>query len=323
MTKRFLQTLGLMLMVGCLIVACDDKKADGGKKADDKKADTKADDSKADEKKADEKKADDSKADDTKADDSKADDSKADDTKADDKPVDNNSSSGTPTNTGGLAKADTPKQLLLNMLDVFEKNLKGDVGKLLDPQAANHAELTTIMTSVVDVTHSMKKLQDAAVAKYGEEAKAMLSKEGGPGDSPFMDLKNHIEKAQIEESGDTATVTAEGLDDDPLKLVKRGDAWYMDASQLDELAGDEGPGIELVTKMMGAMSKASSDGMKLVEENATIAEFKPKFEAAMQQAMAPIMAEIFQKALQEQAKQNQPGNNNQPSPDKLPKPDDN
>lgn len=95
MLSRTISTACLLLCLGALTGACDEKKAETkddpkakAAKADEKQPDVKADEKKADEAKADEKKADEAKADEAKADEAKADEAKADEAKADEKKAD-------------------------------------------------------------------------------------------------------------------------------------------------------------------------------------------------------------------------------------------
>ncbi len=208
-----------------------------------------------------------------------------------------------------LPDADTPKQLLSNMADIFADGRTDDVDSLIAPKAEGREELVGLLKSLVGAMSKMTKLEEAAIAKYGDEAKELSKGDGPTSDMPFKDLKAKIDKAEIKEDGDKASATLEG-EDDPIKMVKADGAWYLDATDIQkEMSGEGGPGIELVKKMMGAMEQLADAGMKLIDENEKFADFKTAMDKKGEEIMAPIMAELLGAAFQELGKQGQPDNN--------------
>jgi hypothetical protein len=140
----------------------------------------------------------------------------------------------------------------------------------------------------------MTELTDAVEAKFGKEAAAEIGS-AGKDDNPFAKVVKMKDEAKIEESGDTATVTLPG--EDPLKLIKRDGAWYLDSSDLTKEM-QEGPGMELAQKMLAAMTTLAKRGQQLLTESETAEQFNTKMEAAGEEIMGPLMGELLKAAFE-------------------------
>jgi hypothetical protein len=199
--------------------------------------------------------------------------------------------------SGGSAKvgkADTPRQLLDNLAAVVSTGDKEAAKKLVDPDAPNAVEASQLLGGMVEVTHEMTELTDAVEAKFGKEAAAEIGS-AGKDDNPFAKVVKMKDEAKIEESGDTATVTLPG--EDPLKLIKRDGAWYLDSSDLTKEM-QEGPGMELAQKMLAAMTTLAKRGQQLLTESDTAEQFNTKMEAAGEEIMGPLMGELLKAAFE-------------------------
>ncbi|HSU67291.1 MAG TPA: hypothetical protein VLJ39_10485 [Tepidisphaeraceae bacterium] len=121
-----------------------------------------------------------------------------------------------------------------------------------DTETANKASTGAdpkTVESLVKAASNMKKLQDAAVAKFGDQGKDVS---GGGEESNFADLPKKLDDAEVTQTGDTATVTPKN--GRPLKLKKVGDDWKVDMSEMAS-----GPMASMAGAMFDSMGKAAAE----------------------------------------------------------------
>jgi hypothetical protein len=105
-----------------------------------------------------------------------------------------------------------------------------------------------IVDSLGTMVSAMKKLSDAASAKFGKDNAITKS-------SKDMDIAAELEKSEVKVDGDTATIINKDKPDDknPMKLKKTGADWKVDLSSLPK------DGMEQIVKMAPAMAKAAAE----------------------------------------------------------------
>jgi hypothetical protein len=133
---------------------------------------------------------------------------------------------------------------------------------------------------MTSVAAAMKKMHDAADAKFGKDNALTKDNKTGVPDPAEVDT------AEIKETGDTATVKVKS-EDKPLKLVKKDGKWLAD------LASMELPPSTEVAKMADPMIKAANElaseisAGKYADANAAKAAMGQKMAAAMMGSAAP------------------------------------
>ena len=170
---------------------------------------------------------------------------------------------------GGGGDLSTPKGAATAFAKAMER---GDVEAA---KAASTGADPEMLAAMVKTVSSMKKLQDAAVAKYGEEGKKLASE-----NRDDLDITTAVENAEVKIEGDTATLTAKDKGE-PLKLKKIGNEWKVDMSEMS------GPAAGFGAIMMTAMSKAADElaGEIKAGKHKTVEEAQ----AAMSQKMMGAM----------------------------------
>lgn len=134
----------------------------------------------------------------------------------------------------------TPKGAAESLAAAMEK---GDVEGVKRASAGGDPKAVEGMTKVVA---AMKELNDAAVAKFGDQGKGIAS--NGPGGD--LDMARKVREAEVKIEGDTVTLTVKG-DDDPLKLKKVDGEWKVDLSEM------AGPAAAMGAAMFDGMASAA------------------------------------------------------------------
>ena len=185
--------------------------------------------------------------------------------------------------TAGSARAadqSTPKKAAESFGTAL---VAGDNKAVREVSQGTDAEYKTV-DALGTMVGAMKKLSDAASAKYGKDN--AISK--GAKD---MDIAAELEKSEVKEDGDKATITNKEKDEkNPMKLVKKDGKWFVDLSSLPK------EGMDQVVKMAPAMSKAATEvaGEIKADKYKTAEEAQQalgtKMLAAMMQAPPPADA---------------------------------
>lgn len=164
--------------------------------------------------------------------------------------------------------------------EAFVESLaEGDVANaqaavIATPQQMQSVELLATMAG------SMKKLTDAAVAKFGEEGAAI----SGQNVRLTQNLQQ-IEQAQVDINGDTATLSSQN-GRKPVTLKNQGGQWKVDMSSM--------PGTEQLTQSapaIRAMAKAASDTADDISADKfkTLDEARQAFQKQMMAALLTNM----------------------------------
>jgi hypothetical protein len=147
---------------------------------------------------------------------------------------------------GGCNKNDlsTPKGAAKSFAKALESG---------DAEAAKAASTgdPKLVESLAKVGGGMKKLQDAAVAKFGEEGKSIAGGPGGKGDK-MAEMSKRVEESTEKIDGDTATLTPKD-GGEALKLKKVNGDWKLDVSQMG------GGMAQMGSAMFDAMAKAAGE----------------------------------------------------------------
>lgn len=160
----------------------------------------------------------------------------------------------------------------------------GDNKAVREVSKGTDAEFKTV-DALGTMVGAMKKLSDVAGEKFGKDN--AISK--GAKD---MDVKAELEKSEVKEEGDNATIVNKEKDDkNPMKLMKKDGKWFVDLSSLPK------QGMDQVVKMAPAMSKAAGEvaGEIKADKYKTAEEAQQalgtKMLAAMMQAAPPPPAD--------------------------------
>ena len=113
-----------------------------------------------------------------------------------------------------------------------------------------------LVKSISELASAMKKLEEAAVKKFGPEGK--LPKEMA------LDMVSDFETADEKINGDTATLVIKSKPDDkfPPTLKKDGAGWKMDLTNLDKdpEAAAMAPMVPTMVKGLNTVTKNIEDG---------------------------------------------------------------
>ena len=108
---------------------------------------------------------------------------------------------------------------------------------------------------LVPLVGNFKKMETAAVKKWGEAGKKMLSDGGGPGG---FDVEGQLKDAKVEEKGDTATITPAKKEEgknEPMKLRKVAGKWKVDMAAMPNAEGMDNPQAKKMLTGMGSIAK--------------------------------------------------------------------
>jgi len=145
----------------------------------------------------------------------------------------------------GSASADqsTPKGAAL----AFGNALLAGDSKGLKATAVGSDGDFKVVDALGTMVSAMKKLSDAASEKFGKDNPISAG-------AKDMDIAAELEKSEVKEEGDTATIINKEKDDkNPMKLVKKDGKWFVDLASLPK------DGMEQVVKMAPAMAKAATE----------------------------------------------------------------
>ena len=176
----------------------------------------------------------------------------------------------------GSAKADqsTPKGAALDFGNAL---LAGDSKGIKATAVGSDADFK-VVDALGTMVSAMKKLSDAAAEKFGKDNPISAS-------AKDMDIAAELEKSEVKEEGDTATIINKTKDDkNPMKLVKKDGKWFVDLASLPK------DGMDQVVKMAPAMAKAAT------EVTAEIKSGKYKDAMEAQQALGTKMIAAMMEA---------------------------
>jgi len=142
------------------------------------------------------------------------------------------------------------------------------------------AENQEIVGLLAGMVSSNLKLRDAAKAKWGEDAGDQLA-----GNMKNLDMAKQLEKAEVKEEGDTATITSpEG--GNPVKLKKVDGTWHID--MVNSMAGQAGSAQQL--SILKAIGSTMSDLAGEIAEGKykTVEEAKSALQTKVLGAMASV-----------------------------------
>lgn len=111
----------------------------------------------------------------------------------------------------------TPKAAAL----VFAKAM--EAGDAAGAKAASicNADGAKFLEVMTDIIKNGRKLEEAAVAKFGDAGKNL-------GNMESMDMAKNLENSEVKEEGDSATITIKDSPEKPVKLKKVDGAWKVD-----------------------------------------------------------------------------------------------
>jgi hypothetical protein len=131
----------------------------------------------------------------------------------------------------------------------------GDTGKA-KAYAVGEAKQMEMLDMLVPLVGNFKKMEVAAVKKWGAEGKKMLSDgAGGPGG---FDVEAQLKDAKVEEKGDTATITPAKKEEgknEPMKLRKVQGKWKVDMAAMPNAEGMDTPQAKKMLSGMGDIAK--------------------------------------------------------------------
>jgi hypothetical protein len=148
----------------------------------------------------------------------------------------------------GSNNLSTPKSAVTSYADAMRR---GDV-------AAAKATVTGVNSETIDVlassVTSRKRLDAAAVAKFGDDAKAF----SGQNRSGAPEVEKWVADAEVVENGDTATVTPKDHSQRGVSLKKIDGQWKIDLSAT--------PGMDQMSTMLPMLQKMNAANDELASE---------------------------------------------------------
>lgn len=167
----------------------------------------------------------------------------------------------------------TPKAAVQSYADAIAR---GDAEAAKATVTGGDAQLIDTLASIM-ISHM--RLEDAAVAKFGEEGKSLVTQNR----SSAEDVNKWVSDAEVKQEGDRATVAPKDHSNPGLDLKKVGSEWKIDLSAT--------PGIKELPKMLPMLQKMNAAGDELASEISagkykTLAEAKA---AQQQKMMAAVM----------------------------------
>jgi len=187
--------------------------------------------------------------------------------------------------------ADSPK----GVASQFFKAMESGDAKAARSVATGSDKQLAMLDMLVPVISGFKQLENAAVKKWGEEARKTLSQNGG---GAGMDFEKQLKASSEKIEGDTATITSPSPDQqrEPMKLKKVDGKWKVDMSSMKAENMDN----PQTSKMLQVMSDAAKATATEVEQG----KYQSAEEAkkAMGQKIIPALMQM-----QQQQQQGQPG----------------
>lgn len=154
----------------------------------------------------------------------------------------------------------TPKDTVISFAKALDAGDAASIKQLVtgtDKQVA-------MMEGAGNMMSAMKRMQDAAVAKWGDAGKAIAGEMGKPSD----EILKNIDKAEIKEEGDTATFKGQN-DKETVKLKKVDGKWKIDLASMPDQGELEkaGPALKAMTKAADdTATDIKADKFKTVDE---------------------------------------------------------
>jgi hypothetical protein len=140
----------------------------------------------------------------------------------------------------------TPKATVVS----FAKALNDGDAAAIKTLCTGTAKQVQTIDAVGEMVAASKRMQTAAVAKWGDAGKKL----GGEMASGSDELLKSVDKLEIKEEGDTATVSGEAMKGDPMKLRKIDGKWKIDLAAIRDAEN-----MEKAAPMMKAMAKAADE----------------------------------------------------------------
>lgn len=173
----------------------------------------------------------------------------------------------------------TPKSAVAAFFKAMEK---GDVEAAKSMAVGTDKQLK-VLDIVIPVASGMKALENAAVKKWGEDAKKVLT--DGPAGGGF-DFEKNLADAKVTEDGDKATIVSGKKEDDgkqPLILKKADGKWKVDLGFV--------PVDQLSDPMLANIFKGLADAAKETAGEIDAGKYKNAHEAR-----AAMMAKVAKMA---------------------------
>lgn len=178
--------------------------------------------------------------------------------------------------TAGAQDLSTPKSAARAFTEALDK---GDA-PLARAAAITDERNAAFIDVMAEFVQETRKLNEAAIARFGDSGKAVAGKE------PEKDLTKYFDEAEITESGDSATITRKDEPKKALTLRRTDGVWKVD---LATLLGDE-LDIENTVRMFRAMNAS------MREMTSEIADGKHASADAARHALAMKNVEFFASA---------------------------
>jgi hypothetical protein len=189
--------------------------------------------------------------------------------------------------------ADSPK----GVASQFFKAMESGDAKAARAVATGSDKQLAMLDLLVPVISGFKQLENAAVKKWGEEARKTLSQTGG---GAGMDFEKQLKASTEKIDGDTATITSANPEQqrEPMKLKKVDGKWKVDMSSMKAENMDN----PQTAKMLQVMSDAAKATAAEVEQG----KYQNADEAkkAMGQKIIPALMQMQQ---QQQGQGGAPG----------------
>jgi hypothetical protein len=166
------------------------------------------------------------------------------------------SSKSGPGVAGGVGGAPSPPPLNLSTPKdaaiSFGKAV--EAGDLAQAQAVSITDAGTkeLLAAMVPLVGALKKLDTAAVAKFGPAGKNVAG-----GGNPGAQFSGQYEDAEVKESGDTATVTGK-KGGEPLKLKKVDGQWKVDLASMTK-GPDDARAMAMALPMFKGMTTSAEE----------------------------------------------------------------
>jgi hypothetical protein len=190
---------------------------------------------------------------------------------------------------------DSPK----GAASAFFKAMENGDAKAAKSLAVGSDKQLSMLDLLVPVVSSFKQLENAAVKKWGEDARKTLSQ--GQGSS--MDFDKELKAATEKVEGDTATITSAKPEQqrEPMKLKKVDGKWKVDMSSVPA----EGLDNPQTSQMMKVMSDAAKSTATEIEQGKYASAQDAR--QAMTQKILPAIMKMQQEQQQKQGGPGAPG----------------
>lgn len=131
--------------------------------------------------------------------------------------------------------------------------LSGDVAQA-KKYAITDERSDKMLEELAGFMKARQSLEDAGVAKFGEEGKTILPNRMGP--QNFADWDKKFQEAKVDVNGDTATVTTPNSQR-PTIFKKAGGRWKIDLK--DRQGGPSEQNMRQISAMIGAIDQTTTE----------------------------------------------------------------